>query len=833
MKNRWLLFAFVALLLAMLAACSQPAEPTPEPTPTETDDSAETTPDQLWATIEERGSIMVGVSADYPPFEYYTDEFTLDGFDIALMNAIADELGIDVEYQDIVFDGLGGALQLGQIDVAISAISRTPERDAVIDFSNTYFVSSDAILALESSDFDEITEVEQLAPLTVGVQAGSVYENWLQDTLVDTELMPSQNLFVYRDLSNAERDLQSGRIDAFVLDLLPAETAVAAFEDLAIIGQDLNSQRLAIALPEDETTLQTQLNTALAELQADGTVNSLVVEYIGLTPDNILPIPPVDPEEPETGGPEPACIDGMAFVEDLNYDDNNMTSPPQMQPGQTFQKGWRLRNVGTCTWDSSYTFVYAGGNVPAARMDGRPVPIVGTVAPGQTYDVYVNLVAPLTPGVYQGFWSMRNPAGILFGSRVWVGVEVVGSPTPTPLPTQTPSPDINFSANPTTINAGQCSTLTWQVENVSAVYLYAQGQPWQNYPVAGSGTRTVCPTQTTVYELRVIKTDGSVEIRQIRIEVIPTTQAPTINFFNANPASIQAGHCLDLSWQVSGQVDRVDISSNGNVIWGSAPLSGRLNNCPTTTGTIEYSLNATGPGGSSRQVTHATVTSVVNTPTPTPVATSTPAPQPPIIFSFSVIPNQIVVNECVNISWNTGGGTTYVRIVRDGQTLIDGAPLAGAEQNCLSAPGNYIYGVEVRNAAGNVDFQEQRVTVSEAVPDNPLAGTNWTLTGASSPGTIFVLIPGTSISASFSADWRISGSGGCNTYSASYTIDGSAISITIPSATNVSCETPEGVMQQEAFYLAALPTMTTYQISGSQLTLKDSSGQTTLTFTSQ
>ena len=136
-------------------------------------------------------------------FEYYTDEFTLDGFDIALMNAIADELGIDVEYQDIVFDGLGGALQLGQIDVAISAISRTPERDAVIDFSNTYFVSSDAILAWNLPT-DEITEVEQLAPLTVGVQAGSVYENWLQDTLVDTELMPSQNLLSTAILSNAE-----------------------------------------------------------------------------------------------------------------------------------------------------------------------------------------------------------------------------------------------------------------------------------------------------------------------------------------------------------------------------------------------------------------------------------------------------------------------------------------------------------------------------------------------------------------------------------------------------------------------------------------------------
>lgn len=833
MKSRRMLFAIFALLVALLVACSQPADPTPEPTPTEADGSAETTPDQLWATIEERGSIIVGTSADYPPFEYYTDEFMLDGFDIALMNAVGNELGIEVQFQDIVFDGLGGALQLGQIDAAISAITRTPERDTVVDFSNTYFISADAVLALASSNFGEITAVEQLAPLTVGVQAGSVFENWLQDALVDTELMPSHNLFVYRDLGNAERDLQSGRIDVFVLDLLPAETAVATFDDLAIIGQDLNSQRLAIAMPEDETTLQNRLNAALAELQADGTVNALITEHIGLTPDNILPVPPVEPQEPDVSIPEATCIDGMAYVDDLNYDDNNMTSPPQMQPGQTFQKGWRLRNVGTCTWDSSYTFVYAGGNVPAARMDGKPVPIVGTVAPGQTYDVYVNLVAPLTPGIYQGFWSMRNPAGILFGARVWVGVEVVGSPTPTPLPTQTPSPEISFTANPTTINAGQCSTLTWQVENVSAVFLYAQGQPWQDYPVAGSGTRTVCPAQTTVYELRVVKTDGSVEIRQVRIEVIPATQAPVIAFFNANPASIQAGHCLDLSWQVSGQVDRVDIKSNGNVIWGSAPLSGRLNNCPTATGTIEYSLDATGPGGASRMVAYATVTAVVNTPTPIPVATSTPAPQPPIIFSFSVTPSQIVVNECVNIVWNTGGGTTNVRIVRDGQTLIDGAPLAGADQNCLSSAGNYIYGIEVRNAAGNVDFSEQRVTVNPAVPANPLAGTNWKLTGGSSPGTIVVLIPGTTISASFSADWRLSGSAGCNTYNSTYSINGSTIVISPPAVTSISCETPEGVMQQEALYLAALTTMTTYQISGNQLTLRDSNGQTTLTYTGQ
>jgi heat shock protein HslJ len=330
--------------------------------------------------------------------------------------------------------------------------------------------------------------------------------------------------------------------------------------------------------------------------------------------------------------------------------------------------------------------------------------------------------------------------------------------------------------------------------------------------------------------LRVVNNNGSVELRQIRITVEPATAAPIINYFNANPPSIQAGHCTELSWQVTGSVDRVDITRSGTVIWGSAPLSGRLQECLNTAGTIEYSLEASGPGGASRKVTYVTVAAVVNTPTPTPVATSTPAPQPPVIYSFAVNPTQITVNECVTVTWNTGGGTTYVRIMRDGQTLLDHAPLVGTVQDCLSNPGAYNYGVEVRNAAGQTDFRDQSVTVNESVPDNPLANTNWTLTGASSPGTIFVLIPGTTISASFSADWQLSGTAGCNTYSSSYTTNGGQIAITVPASTNISCASPEGVMQQEASYLSALPTMATYQISGNQLTMKDGSGQSTLTF---
>ena len=103
--------------------------------------------DDSWERVQAAGKIVVGTSADYPPFEFYTGDFQIDGFDIALMDEIGQRLGIQVEYHNFAFDGLGGALQLGQIDAAIAAISVTPEREAEVDFSNVYFVGQDGVLA--------------------------------------------------------------------------------------------------------------------------------------------------------------------------------------------------------------------------------------------------------------------------------------------------------------------------------------------------------------------------------------------------------------------------------------------------------------------------------------------------------------------------------------------------------------------------------------------------------------------------------------------------------------------------------------------------------------
>ena len=107
--------------------------------------------DSVWERIQKSGVMVVGTSADYPPFEYLNDKFQIDGFDPALIREIGKQLGVQVEIKNFAFDGLYNALQLGQVDAVIAAVSITPEREKVVDLSNPYYVGEDALLATDKS----------------------------------------------------------------------------------------------------------------------------------------------------------------------------------------------------------------------------------------------------------------------------------------------------------------------------------------------------------------------------------------------------------------------------------------------------------------------------------------------------------------------------------------------------------------------------------------------------------------------------------------------------------------------------------------------------------
>lgn len=437
-------------------------------------------PEDSWARIQTAGVMRVGTSADYPPFEFYNDDLELDGFDVALIQEIGKQLGIAVDLNDFAFEGLGAALQVGQVDALIAALSINEEREQLADFTNVYYVGTDGVLANAESEIGKITNVTQMASYRIGVQKNTVFQGWIQTALVDTGLMPQDQLLVYAKPEHAVGDLRLERLDLVVLDFRPAELAVDE-GGVKLVGSGLNEMRFAIAVPIGWDSFRGEINRALTELYNNGTIARLSKQYLELDPEDLLPTPtpalPTETLEPEmpTSTPETTCINAMEFVKDLNLEDNDLQDPPEMDPGEAFSKGWRIKNSGTCAWDETYSLDYVRGNTPVSRMQGVRTYIQGEVKPGQEYDIYVNMVAPGESGVFVGFWQMFDEAYVAFGQTIWVSIEVPGeAPTATPGPTATatlplptdtvPAPTDTPPPTATEVG-GDLTDVEWIVEN--------------------------------------------------------------------------------------------------------------------------------------------------------------------------------------------------------------------------------------------------------------------------------------------------------------------------------------------------------------------------------
>lgn len=822
--------AFLIVSGVLLWRLIRPSEPETTPPPT-------TPSGDAWERIQSSGKIIVGTSADYPPFQYYDSNYQLTGFDIALMQEVALQMGVQVEWRDMTFEGLGNALQVDQIDAAISAISVDNDRRMLAYFSQIYYVSDDGILTQQNSTIQQITSLLDMTPYRIGVQKGSVYEKWIRVGLVETNLMPAANLHVYTQTGQAMNDLRAGFIDLVVADLQPALTAVNN-GGVRLVGQSLNRQEYGIAMKSGQDALQAQINAALTVLQNTGRINQLVTQYMGVLPEEIVPPPTAVPSATAvpTATP-PACTDSMRFVQDLNLDDQNMSAPPVMPPGTPFQKGWRVQNVGTCTWDNSYYLAYLTGNSSLARMNGQPTLVPAVVLPGQFVDLWVNLVSPATPGVYQGFWGMFNREGRQFGDRIWVGIQVPAPATNTPQPTQTPSPNISFTADRTSINQGQCALFSWNVTGAQAVFFYAQGQPWESNPVPAQGTRTECPSVTTTYELRVNWPDGRQEVRQITISVTAVPTAPVISQFLLVPeGQVLLGQCVEIRWAATGNINDVTIQRQGSTLWSGLPISGVRQDCPPAVGSISYTILVTGPGGNTRADRTIQVTQpATQPPPPTPTTVPpTPAPIPPAIDLFTVSPEQIEVGGCVSVRWRVTGETRLVQLKRNGVVIMDGAGTDAQISDCLTAVGATTYSLDVTGLNGEFVTQQASVQVQAPVdPNAPLTGTNWQLQDYyDGNGATRAVLAGTQITAVFDTASNVSGSAGCNTYNGIYqqlTIP-NTISIHQVTLGRIACESPEGIMEQEQAYINALTTVTQFQITGNSMEMRDNTGRVVLRF---
>ncbi len=200
----------------------------------------------------------------------------------------------------------------------------------------------------------------------------------------------------------------------------------------------------------------------------------------------------------------PSCSDNAAFVTDVTVPDGTAFTP-----GTAFNKTWRLRNTGTCTWNTGYQLVFVGGSQLSALS---AVNIPHAVSPDDTVDITVPMVAPQANGRYRSGWRMQNPDCCnLFGPIVYALIEVRSEGGDNqPVITR-------FEVVPNTISQDQQATLSWVYENGTSARIYPD-----DIAVGSTGSLSVAPNTTTTYRLVVTNDAGSVE-RTTTLVVQPGT----------------------------------------------------------------------------------------------------------------------------------------------------------------------------------------------------------------------------------------------------------------------------------------------------------------------
>ncbi|EOL47583.1 hypothetical protein RV11_GL000385 [Enterococcus phoeniculicola] len=262
-----------AAAVFILGACSSGGD-------TSSSSEKDTKTNQLEA-IKKAGVLKVGTSADFAPFEFHKmvdGKDQIVGSDVDMIHKIAETLDVDVEFMDMEFNAVLTALQQGKVDIAISGISATPERQKTFDFTMNYYNPPQKVV-INKKNADVYTSIESLSKKKVGAQKGSIQETVVKEQIEDAQIVSVAKV------PNLIIELNQGSIDALVVEETIAASYIAQNDELMFADIDLVSsedEAYAIALPKGSTELQEELNKIVKGLVDDGTVEEYVQKNIKL-----------------------------------------------------------------------------------------------------------------------------------------------------------------------------------------------------------------------------------------------------------------------------------------------------------------------------------------------------------------------------------------------------------------------------------------------------------------------------------------------------------------------------------------------------------------------
>lgn len=229
----------------------------------------------------EDGVLKVGSDIAYAPIEFF-EEGTQNpqGLDIDLANALAEELGVEAEFENTGFDGIIGALNASRFDILMSAMTVTEEREKEIDFIPYFRAGTDILVA--KGNPKNISGIEDLSGLTVGVQIGTIQVDQLQaaNEQLSADGKPEINVLTFDQNPLAVEQLRTGRADAVIADSpVVANDARLSDGELEALGLAIEAAPYGIGVRKESAELKAALEEALQTLTENGTYEEILSEW--------------------------------------------------------------------------------------------------------------------------------------------------------------------------------------------------------------------------------------------------------------------------------------------------------------------------------------------------------------------------------------------------------------------------------------------------------------------------------------------------------------------------------------------------------------------------
>ena len=227
-------------------------------------------------SVYAKEKITVGTNAEYAPFEYLDSDGNLTGFDYELLEAIAQEENLELEWKDMPFDSLVGSMETGNIQIIAAAIGPTKEREKSVDFSDVYYTGSQSIV---SSQKTPLYDFAGLSGKRVAVLEGSQSDFIVSGENTDYGVVENATVVRFKNAASAVMELKNGGVNAVLIDTIMAEIYCRQNDDIVYQKVDGTEEDTVYCIEKGNTELLNTVNKGLKKLKDNGEYDQIYEKF--------------------------------------------------------------------------------------------------------------------------------------------------------------------------------------------------------------------------------------------------------------------------------------------------------------------------------------------------------------------------------------------------------------------------------------------------------------------------------------------------------------------------------------------------------------------------